>query len=118
MKTTGESHITSHARKWHKTSPCPYCDAPKPIIEHYARIIGTTQHYFWLARCRKCPNAVLLKTTDDDIKNATRIWNRYANGEWRKRWEETEMKRKTRMALAGGMSCDWDHASGADREPR
>ena len=85
MKTTGKAHITSHARKWHKTSPCPYCDAPKPIIERYARIIGATTRFFWIAKCRGCPNAIWITTPDDDIKTAIRGWNRYANGEWRKR---------------------------------
>lgn len=26
-------HTTSHARKWHRTSPCPYCGTRKPGIE-------------------------------------------------------------------------------------
>lgn len=66
-------NITSHARKWHRTSPCPY-----------ASIIGTTAHYVWIAKCRGCPNAIWIKTPDDSIKTAIRGWNRYANGEWRK----------------------------------
>lgn len=40
--------------------------------------------FFWLAECHGCQNAVLLKTMDDDIKTAVRVWNRYANGGWRK----------------------------------
>ena len=74
-------NTTSHARKWHRTSPCPYCGTRKPGIEPYARIIGTTAHYVWIA---KCPNAVWITTPDDSIKTAIRGWNRYANGEWRK----------------------------------
>lgn len=77
--------IRPHVRKWHRTSPCPYCDAPKPIIERYARIIGATTRFFWIAKCRGCPNAIWITTPDDDIKTAIRGWNRYANGEWRKR---------------------------------
>lgn len=77
-------NITSHARKWHRTSPCPYCGTRKPSIEPYARIIGTTAHYVWIAKCRGCPNAIWIKTPDDSIKTAIRGWNRYANGGWRK----------------------------------
>lgn len=65
-------HTTSHARKWHRTSPCPYCGTRKPGIEPYARIIGATMHCLWIT------------TPDDSIKTAIRGWNRYANGEWRK----------------------------------
>lgn len=77
-------NITSHARKWHRTSPCPYCGTRKPSIEPYARIIGATMHYIWIAKCRGCPNAIWIKTPDDSIKTAIRRWNGYANGEWRK----------------------------------
>ena len=77
-------NTTSHARKWHRTSPCPYCGTMKPSIEPYARIIGATMHYIWIAKCRGCPNAIWIKTPDDSIKTAIRGWNRYANGEWRK----------------------------------
>lgn len=42
-------------------------------------------HYIWIAKCRGCPNAIWIKTPDDDIKTAIRGWNRYANGGWRKR---------------------------------
>ena len=45
---------------------------------------GATTRFFWLAECHGCQNAVLLKTMDDDIKTAVRVWNRYANGGWRK----------------------------------
>lgn len=74
----------SHAREWHRTSPCPYCGTRKPSIEPYARIIGATMHCIWIAKCRGCPNAVWITTQDDSIKTAIRGWNRYANGEWRK----------------------------------
>lgn len=69
MKHTG---ITLRARKWRRTSPCPYCGTRKPGIEPYARIVGATMHYIWIT------------TPDDSIKTAIRGWNRYANGEWRK----------------------------------
>lgn len=62
-------HTTSHVRKWHRTSPCPYCGTRKPGIEPYARIIGAKMHCIWIT------------TPDDDIKTAIRGWNRYANGE-------------------------------------
>lgn len=65
--------------------PMPYCGTRKPNIEHYARIIGATTRFFWIAKCRGCPNAIWITTPDDDIKTAIRGWNRYANGEWRKR---------------------------------
>lgn len=77
--------IHPHIRKWHKTSPCPYCGTRKPNIERYARIIGATTRFFWIAKCRGCPNTIWITTPDDDIKTAIRGWNRYANGEWRKR---------------------------------
>lgn len=76
--------IRPHVRKWHRTSPCPYCGTRKPGIEPYARIIGATMHCIWIAKCHGCPNAVWITTPDDDIKTAIRGWNRYANGEWRK----------------------------------
>ena len=76
--------IRPHVRKWHRTIPCPYCGTRKPGIERYARVIGATTRFFWLAECHGCQNAVLLKTMDDDIKTAVRVWNRYANGGWRK----------------------------------
>lgn len=60
--------IHPHIRKWHKTSPCPYCGTRKPNIEHYARIIGATTRFFWIAKCRGCPNAIWITTPDDDIK--------------------------------------------------
>lgn len=47
-------------------------------------------HCIWIAKCRGCPNAVLITTQDDSIKTAIRGWNRYANGEWRKHQEETK----------------------------
>lgn len=77
-------NITSHVRKWHRTSPCPYCGTRKPSIEPYASIIVTMAHYVWIAKCRGCPNAIWIKTPDDSIQAAIRGWNRYANGEWRK----------------------------------
>ena len=77
-------NITSHARKWHRTSPCPYCGTRKPGIEPYARIIGATMHCIWIAKCHGCPNAIWITTPDGSIKTAIRGWNRYANGEWRK----------------------------------
>ena len=63
---------------------CPYCGTRKPSIEPYAWIIGATMHCIWIAKCRGCPNAVLITTQDDSIKTAIRGWNRYANGGWRK----------------------------------
>lgn len=83
-------HTTSHVRKWHRTSPCPYCGTRKPGIEPYARIIGAKMHCIWIAKCHGCPNAVWITTPDDDIKTAIRGWNRYANGGWRKHQEETK----------------------------
>lgn len=65
-------HTTSHAREWHRTSPCPYCGTRKPSIEPYARIIGATMRCIWIT------------TPDDSIKTAIRGWNRYANGGWRR----------------------------------
>lgn len=83
-------NTTSHARKWHRTSPCPYCGTRKPGIEPYARIIGAKMRCIWIAKCRACPNAVWITTPDDSIKTAIRGWNRYANGGWRKHQEETK----------------------------
>ena len=83
-------HTTSHARKWHRTSPCPYCGTRKPGIEPYASIIGAKMHCIWIAKCRGCPNAVWITTPDDSIKTAIRGWNRYANGGGRKHQEETK----------------------------
>lgn len=79
-------NTASHARKWHRTSPCPNCGTRKPSIEPYARIIGTTAHYVWIAKCRGCPYASWLKTPDDSIKTAIRVWNRIVN----KRQEKSE----------------------------
>ena len=81
MKITG---ITLHARKWHRTSPCPYCGTRKPGIEPYARIVGAKMRYIWIAKCHECPNAIWITTPDDSIKTAIRGWNRYANGGWRR----------------------------------
>lgn len=89
MKHTRNT-IQPHTRKWHRTSPCPYCGTRKPGIERYARIIGATMHCLWIAECHGCPNAIWITTPDDDIKTAIRGWNRYANGEWRKHQEETK----------------------------
>ena len=83
MKHTRNT-IQPHTRKWHRTSPCPYCGTRKPGIEPYARIIGATMHYLWIAKCHGCTNAIWITTPDDSIKTAIRGWNRYANGEWRK----------------------------------
>ena len=77
-------NTTSHARKWHRTSPCPYCGTRKPRFERRGRTIGIVRLTYWTAECRGCPNAVLITTRDDDVKTAIRKWNRYANGQWRK----------------------------------
>ena len=74
-----------YARKWHRTSPCPYCGTRKPSLISYARIIvGDATHFFYIAKCNGCPNAVCITTPINDIKTAIRGWNRYANGGWRK----------------------------------
>lgn len=81
MKHTG---IALHARKWHRTSPCPYCGTRKLVIERPGRTIGILRLTYWIFRCGKCPGAVMIDAPDGDAKTAIRKWNQYANGQWRK----------------------------------
>ena len=65
--------------KWHRTSPCPYCGARKPRIERPGRTIGILRFTYWIFRCSKCPEAVLIAAPDGDAKTAIREWNRIVN---------------------------------------
>lgn len=139
MHHTDTVRIATNPRKWRRPAPCPACRKSRPLILTLGTIYNLRTrkpvNTIYGCICPNCRHKCILHVDGKNLNKAIRLWNHHAiaatgttcskrSGDGIKECIVTlSDTRKVDCVVysngnQAGLSCDWSHVSGADKEPQ